>query len=207
MAAGKITLLTLQARVPDSAPYGSRQLLDLSDLRGNGQSLPEADDDALHIVGYLGDTNRNAQLDKGDVTLLQRNALRLDNGFAAWTLLDPRLIGDIDLDGRLTTVDASRVTQEINGVDRPEIPNVPVGLPIVFAPPPAAPTQAGTGQSLPQIDFGSRFVGFTVGSDDPRARRENWKKTFVTHLADNSVNPNSQLRVTLKASLQSTPIT
>ncbi|RDE49393.1 MAG: hypothetical protein DVS81_16730, partial [Candidatus Accumulibacter meliphilus] len=68
----------------------------------------------------------------------------------------------------------------------------------------AWPAPASSGQTLPQIDFGDSFTSFAVGSDDPRNKRENWRRAFVTNMANNSINPNSRLQVTLAASLQST---
>ena len=45
------------------------------------------------MVGYIGDTNRNARLDTNDVTLIQRNVLKVDSGFAAWSYINPLLVG------------------------------------------------------------------------------------------------------------------
>jgi hypothetical protein len=73
---------------------------------------------------------------------------------------------------------------------------VPAGINVVFAPAPTAPT-------TPQIDFGGSFAGFTVDSTDPKFRKENWKKSFVTNMANSPANPNSGLKVTLNASVQS----
>jgi hypothetical protein len=145
------------------------------------------------VVGYIGDTNRNAKLDRDDVTLIQRNALKIDNGFSAWSYINPLMVGDIEGDGRLTTADASRVGQKMNGVTRPEIPDVPTGINVVFAPAPTAP-------AMPQIDFGGSFAGFTVGSTETAWRRENWRRAFVTNMAAPVVSPNSSLRVTLGTS-------
>ncbi|HMY50495.1 MAG TPA: Ig-like domain-containing protein [Rhodocyclaceae bacterium] len=197
IAAGKLTLVNLVARVPDTAAYGAVEVVDIGNVFANQTAADRADDDALHVVGYIGDGNRNAKLDKDDVTLLQRNSLKLDSGLAAWSYIDPLLIGDIDGDGKLTTADASRVAQKIAGVARPEIPDVPAGLKVNFATAPTPPT-------APVIDFGSSFAGFTVGSSDPKFKKENWKKAFVTNMATSSTNPNANLKVTVDASVQST---
>ena len=195
IAAGKVTLLNLLAKVPDTAAYGAVEVVDIGNVFANNKAAERADDDALHVVGYIGDTNRNAKLDKEDVTLIQRNALKVDSGFAKWSYISPLMVGDVDGDGRLTTADASRVGQKMNGVPRPEIPDVPTGITVVFATP--QPTL-----SLPRIDFGGSFTDFTVGSTDPKWTRDNWKKAFVTNMAGSTVNPNSNLKVTLGASLQ-----
>ena len=195
IAAGKQTLVNLVARVPNGAAYGAVEVVDVGNVFANQSAAERADDDALHVVGYIGDTNRNAKLDREDVTLIQRNGLKMDSGFAAWSYINPLMVGDVDGDGRLTTADASRVLQKMNGVARPEIPDVPTGINVVFAP---APPPLAT----PVIDFGSNFTGFSVGSNDPKWKRENWKKAFVTNLAGSNSNPNSGLQVTLGASLK-----
>ena len=195
IAAGKQTLVNLVARVPNGAAYGAVEVVDVSNVFANQSAAERADDDALHVVGYIGDTNRNAKLDKEDVTLIQRNGLKMDSGFAAWSYINPLMVGDVDGDGRLTTADASRVLQKMNGVARPEIPDVPTGINVVFAPAPPPLT-------TPVIDFGSNFTGFSVGSNDPNWKRENWKKAFVTNLAGSTSSPNSGLQVTLGASLK-----
>jgi hypothetical protein len=196
IAAGKVTLVNLVATVPDSAAYGAVEVVDIGNVFANQTAADRADDDALHVVGYIGDTNRNAKLDKDDVTLIQRNALKVDSGFAAWSNINPLMVGDVDGDGRLTTADASRVGQKMMGGVQPMIPNVPAGINVVFASAPTAPT-------TPQIDFGGSFAGFTVDSTDPKFRKENWKKSFVTNMANSPANPNSGLKVTLNASVQS----
>jgi len=200
IAAGRVTLVNLLATVPATAPYGALEVVDIGNVFANQSAADRADDDALHVVGYIGDTNRNAKLDKEDVTLVQRNVLKLDSGFAAWRYINPLMVGDVDGDGRLSTADASRIGQKMNGYLRPEIPDVPTGITVVFAPPPAAPT-------LPQIDFGSTFSSFTVDSTDPKFRKENWKKAFVTNMANASPNPNATLKVSLDVSVQSTSST
>jgi hypothetical protein len=198
IAAGKVTLVNLVARVPETAAYGAVEVLDIGQVFANAVAADRADDDALHVVGYVGDTNRNAKLDINDVTLIQRNVLKVDSGFAAWSYINPLLVGDVDGDVRLTSADASRVGQKMNGMARPEIPDVPTGINVVFA-------AAQPALTLPQIDFGSDFAGFTVGSSDPRGNRDNWRRAFVTNLAGISANPNSGLRVTLNAAVQTTP--
>mgnify|MGYP000875126227 FL=1 len=88
----------------------------------------------------------------------------------------------------------------MNGYVRPEIPDVPTGINVVFAPAPSTPT-------LPVIDFGSSFTGFTVDATDPKFRKENWKKAFVTNMANTAANPNAALKVSLDVSVQSNTTT
>jgi hypothetical protein len=196
IAAGTVTLVDLVASVPVSAPYGASQILDIDEVSVNGQAVSGADDDALHVVGYLGDSDGNSRLDRGDMRPILLTALNTDSGFAAWSVVDPRLVADVDLDGRISARDASRVGQDTTRRARADaalIPSIPPNVQVAFAPLQEWPAPASTGQSLLQIDFGASFAGFTVGSDEPRNKRENWRKAFVTNMASNSVNPNSRL--------------
>jgi hypothetical protein len=61
IAAGTVTLVDLVASVPASAPYGASQILDIDEVSVNGQAVSGADDDALHVVGYLGDSDGNSR--------------------------------------------------------------------------------------------------------------------------------------------------
>ncbi|RDE49091.1 MAG: tandem-95 repeat protein, partial [Candidatus Accumulibacter meliphilus] len=154
IAAGTVTLLDLVASVPTTAPYGAAQILDIDAVSVNGQALNGADDDALQVVGYLGDGDANGRVDRRDVMLIQRNAANADSGFAAWSVVDPRLLADVDLDGRITGRDIVRIGQEMNRYDSALIPNLPTTVPLTFTPAQAWPAPASSGQTLPQIDFG-----------------------------------------------------
>lgn len=144
LPAGSARLMTLQASVPASAPYGATQVLDvnLSAIDGVPQSVVmNPADDAVHVVGWFGDTSGNARYGNDDVTLLQRVIVRSDAGFAAWANVDPTIVGDIAGGGSLNSIDAGRLLQEVNflagaagSVNRPEIPAIPAG----FVPPLAA---------------------------------------------------------------------
>ena len=145
LAAGNQRLVELVATVPASAVYGRKEIIDLTVTQINGSApLPGdvADDDALHVVGYLGDTSGSADYSTLDVTLLQRLVTHLDSGFAAWRNVDPMLVADISGDGRLNSLDASRLLQEVNfligasSTDVLAIPPIPKGIPpIVFGGP------------------------------------------------------------------------
>ena len=52
-----------------------------------------------------------------------------------------------------------------------------------------------------------RNLSFTVDSADPKSRKENWKKAFVTNMANTSANPNAALKVSLDVSVQSKTMT
>ncbi len=126
LAAGKLQLVNLVATVPFDAPYQAKQRIDIGAVTINGQLVECADDDALHVVGYLGDTNASQTYELEDVTLIQRMAVLLDNGFTAWDDVSPLMVADINLNTVVSSTDASLVYQEMSGYDRPEIPTIPV---------------------------------------------------------------------------------
>jgi hypothetical protein len=144
LAAGTQRLVDLVATVPATAVYGRKEVVDLSvtQINGNAPVGGVADDDALHVVGYFGDTSGSADYSTLDVQLIQRYVVKLDAGFAAWRNVDPVLVADVAGGGSLNSLDASRLLQEVNfltgvsTVDRLEIPPIPAGIPpIVFAGP------------------------------------------------------------------------
>jgi hypothetical protein len=49
----------------------------------------------------------------------------LIDAFDFWTGVDPLLVADVDANGFITSRDATRVNQELNGIDRPELPPIP----------------------------------------------------------------------------------
>jgi hypothetical protein len=96
----------------------------------------------LHLVAYLGDTSGNAAYSTLDGQQIQRVIVKRDSGFAAYPNVDPLLVADINGSGSLTSIDASRVLQEVSyltrasTIDRPEIPAIPAGIgPLSFAGP------------------------------------------------------------------------
>ncbi|HXG09846.1 MAG TPA: cohesin domain-containing protein [Gemmataceae bacterium] len=133
----------LVAVVPADAPYGRKHVLDLTVTQVTGVASA-LDDDGIHVVGYLGDSNANGRYSAGDAQRLQRVAVGLDQGFLAFPLADPRLVGDITDNAAVTTFDAVRVLQEIVGLDRPEIPPLPANPPAVI------PTGADPLLSIPK---------------------------------------------------------
>jgi hypothetical protein len=195
LAAGNLELLRLVADVPAGADYGAAHVLDIANVEVNGAALQGGDGDALHAVGYLGDANGSQAYEREDVTLIQRNLVRLDNGFAAWRNVDPVIIADIDGNGLLTSLDAARVNQELSGYDRPEIPPIP-DLTLLRAP--ALVATPNTFEEPPRIDFSKRYPGFTFKSYQAGDDSAGWQKAFVSNVADSDeLNPNRNLRVTL----------
>ena len=95
LAAGKVHLLNIQAFVPTTATYGKKEVLDLADVRVNGAIA--ADDDALQLVGYFGDTSGNGAYSTLDGQQIQRVLVKLDSGFAAYVNVDPLILSLIHI--------------------------------------------------------------------------------------------------------------
>ncbi|MCX2982601.1 hypothetical protein EYC98_17195, partial [Halieaceae bacterium IMCC14734] len=122
---GALQLLTLTATVPEDAPYGAKQLLDLSAVSINNGAISVQADDAVHVVAYLGDTTGNASYTSEDAINISQVVAELDTGFQYYPLLDPLILGDITGNGSLSSLDGTRILQEIEGFDRLEIPPLP----------------------------------------------------------------------------------
>jgi VCBS repeat-containing protein len=206
IAAGTVTLLNLEAHVPLAATYAARHYIDIGAVEINGQLVECADDDAFHLVGYLGDANASEAYEVEDVQLIQRIAGRAANGFPAWADIYPQLVGDIDGNGFITAIDAARVNQEMSGMDRPEIPPLP-DRDLVEAARAAQLDVAIQPFSVVSLDDEERDTVKTLhvpiinlaapaafGASLPESAQ--WKRAFVTEAASGK-NPNSTLKVTL----------
>ncbi|MBT8447583.1 MAG: hypothetical protein KJO38_10555, partial [Gammaproteobacteria bacterium] len=124
---GARDMIVLQADVPATAPYTAKHVLDITGLSVNGGGLLSNADNGLHAVAYLGDTTANAAYSSLDGTNVIADVLaRQSTGFAGYRLIDPRIIADVNRDGRLTSADAGIILTEVSGfADRLEIPPLP----------------------------------------------------------------------------------
>jgi hypothetical protein len=67
---GSLELVRLAGRVPEAAPYGAKQLLDLIDVYVQGSQVA-ADDDGIQVIAYPGDASANAAYSMLDASLIQ----------------------------------------------------------------------------------------------------------------------------------------
>ncbi|MER9397476.1 Ig-like domain-containing protein [Mesorhizobium sp. M0615] len=128
LRSGTLNIVSLIASVPSTAIYGDTQILHVAVASVNGKATTTTSDDALQVVGYIGDANRDAAYTKADVKLISGAAANPGQGFAAWSLIDPVSIADFDLSGAVTSQDANILQSEIAGRDQPEIPPIPSGI-------------------------------------------------------------------------------
>ncbi|MEA1952641.1 MAG: PKD domain-containing protein [Planctomycetota bacterium] len=129
LAGGPLELVSVEADVPASAPYGAAQVVRIEDLRVNEDLIAAVADQAFHKVAYLGDASGNARYYGLDPSLISRVVVGLDSGFDAYGLTDPIVVADVTLDGTLSALDSSYVAQKTVGLTRPEIPDLPATLP------------------------------------------------------------------------------
>jgi hypothetical protein len=150
LAAGALPLVNLVANVPFGAVYRTNHILKVAVEAINGSApTATAPDTALHVVGYFGDANGDGRYTTADVQAILRVASGTDKAFAAWAGINPLVIADIDGNGKITSLDGSRVNQEISGSDRPEIPAIPVAPAPSTSSAPALRTMAATTTTSP----------------------------------------------------------
>ena len=131
---GTIVLGNLEASVPITAVYGAKDLLHFSAVSLDSGVRLVHSDDGLHIVAFVGDTSGDGSYTTLDFQRFQRVLLKQDSGFGAWPLVDPVIIGDIDHNGLLQSVDALKLAYQVGGTNQKDIPAIPAGLPpMVFA--------------------------------------------------------------------------
>ncbi|MBI1396537.1 MAG: tandem-95 repeat protein, partial [Betaproteobacteria bacterium] len=129
LGAGAANVLDLVAHVPETAVQGAQQVIAPRNLEvrdATGGTIAAIADDAVHLVGYFLDADGSASYTRADVNLVQRVIVGLDGGFAAWRNTDPVIVADLNGNGQVTSLDASRFLQFVLGQPRTEIPPLPV---------------------------------------------------------------------------------
>jgi hypothetical protein len=129
LAAGAVRLGGLTATVPNNAPYRAKELLHFSSVSLNGSSSGVVGADGVHVVAYFGDTSGDGTYSGLDAALASRVSSLQDSGFAAYRLVDPVIIADINANGRLDGSDASFIGQVASGTGVSRIPPIPSPAP------------------------------------------------------------------------------
>jgi hypothetical protein len=125
LTSSPLTLLQLQANVPALATYGAEHVLDIQDLKFNQGALVGIDDDGMHVVAYLGDAEGVPRYSSSDTLRIQRVIVRLDTGFSAYPLVDPVIVGDVNVNGRLDATDTLLIQRKVVRFPVPELPDLP----------------------------------------------------------------------------------
>ncbi len=121
-----LTLGQIVATVPSGASslYQTKGLLHLANIVRNTTDNSTRNADGLQIVAYFGDTNGDHRITAGDASLVNRVALTLDTGFAAYRLVDPVIVGNVTASGSLTGTDVTFVNRFVAGLTTaPQIPS------------------------------------------------------------------------------------
>jgi hypothetical protein len=130
LTSGAATLGGIVAQVPNNAPYRNKAVLDLSNTQINSGSIAAVPQDAMQAVAYFGDASGNGTFSGLDGSLISRVAAKLDSGFAAYRLLDPVIVADINGNGRIDSNDASQLAQFlVNNASVPAVPPIPSPAP------------------------------------------------------------------------------
>jgi len=129
LPAGELSLVEIQASIPEDAPYGSIQLLSLRDIQIDEGAVAAQCDGGVHVVAYIGDGTGNGSYSALDAAYIARVGVGLDSGFAAYPWKDPMLIGDVTGNGSLSALDAAYLARKGVGLEVPQIPDLPTGLP------------------------------------------------------------------------------
>ncbi len=129
LPSGAQTLAYLQAIIPEadagSSNYGLHQIVQLESLvleDADGNQLPAVADHALQVVAIFGDVTLNGRLNSADASRVTRVAAELDSGFAANTLIDPRVLADVTGNGTINASDALWLTLISIGRDPTVVP-------------------------------------------------------------------------------------
>jgi len=132
---GAIELGRFVASVPNTAPYGSKHMLDLTSVNVEDnvpQTRASRADDGVHVAAFVGDTSGNQSYNSGDTTLAQRIIVGSGTGFIAFQLADPLLLADINRSTSITSGDATLIQRLIVGTPVSQVPPLPT-----VTPPPA----------------------------------------------------------------------
>ncbi|WP_372724176.1 cohesin domain-containing protein, partial [Novipirellula sp.] len=137
LAAGQTSLVDIIASVPEDAPYGETQAIRITSLDVNAGALTATADDAVQVVAFAGDVNRNQRYDAEDARLIARVGVGLDSGFVfseptstsattrLFPTIDPVLLGDVTGADGLSPLDASDLLRRVVGLPTPNIPDLP----------------------------------------------------------------------------------
>ena len=97
-------------------PYKAKDLLHLSDMAINGGTIAAVGGDGVHLVAYVGDADGNGSYGSNDAVLITRVDLQADVGFAAYSLVDPVLVADLEGAGFIPADAALQVSEASVGL-------------------------------------------------------------------------------------------
>ncbi len=128
LTAGTTRFVDLQADVPATAPYRTKQVLDIANISLNAGAVAAIDDDGVQLVAYFADVSGNGDYTGQDASYLARLSVGIDSGLEQFKLLDPLILGDITGNGDITSQDVSLMLQLAVSIPVAEVPTpLPTG--------------------------------------------------------------------------------
>ncbi|WP_254507965.1 hypothetical protein [Anatilimnocola floriformis] len=127
LAPGTTRFIDLPASIPATAPYGTKQILDIRNitLSDNRQAI---DDDGVAVTAFFADVTGNGGYTGQDASLIARLAVGIDTGLEKYKMLDPYIIADITGNGDITAQDTSLMLQAAVNIPVAQIPSpLPTG--------------------------------------------------------------------------------
>jgi hypothetical protein len=136
---GTVVLGDIVADVPSPSfllrpIYRTKELLGLGAIKVNGADFTGVTADGVHVNAYFGDVTGNGKIDGLDVMTANTVAQGTATGFAAFTLLDPAIIGDVANDASVDAGDVSTLAAFVSRLPTPTVPAIPTGLNILQMP-------------------------------------------------------------------------
>jgi hypothetical protein len=120
-------LVLLTGQVKNTATDGISGILQINSTSINEGAISSIGDSAVQLVALFGDATGNGgnnAYSGFDASRIARVVVGIDSGFDAFPLTDPLIIGDINGNGGLGSLDASLVARKAVGISVPQIPNI-----------------------------------------------------------------------------------
>jgi hypothetical protein len=126
----------LSPLVPADAPYGGTHVLDIDNLQiwGSGDApIAAVANDGVHIAAYAGELSGNQAYNSPDASFAQQFIVNQASfGLAAYPLVDPIILADINANGSVQGNDVAQIQRLILNLSNPFVPPRSTG--------PSAPT-------------------------------------------------------------------
>jgi hypothetical protein len=132
------------------ALYRAAHVLEIDDLKVNDGAIAAVGDSGVHAVAYVGDASGDGAYTALDVEQINRLTPKrpLDTGFAAYRLVDPALIADVNGNGTVDKADAKTVERLTRpGGSAPAIPPIPALAAVTASAPALAASLPGVADS------------------------------------------------------------
>ncbi|MCL4201429.1 MAG: cadherin repeat domain-containing protein [Pirellulaceae bacterium] len=193
LSGGAASVISLTANVPRNAPYGEVHSIRITSLEVNAGALAATADEAVHVVAFAGDANRNMRYDAEDARLISRVGVGLDSGLAVdpphanpatplrhlYPLVDATILGDVTGDGTLSALDASDLLRKAVGLPTPGIPALPEN---------SAPVSISlSANTLPESEPVGTVVGILSTADPDEDDVHTYQLVSGTGSADNAL--------------------